>query len=157
MQYTHTYKSPLGKILLATDDEGLTGLWFEGQKYFANNLDAEHEEKLTPVLEHVSLWLDEYFTGKNPNFTHSLHMLGTNFQVRVWQALLEIPYGHTITYGELAQKLSTSPRAIGGAVAHNNISIIVPCHRVVGANGDLTGYAGGIDRKQKLLALEKAL
>ena len=157
MQYTHTYKSPLGKILLATDDEGLTGLWFEGQKYFANNLDAEHEEKLTPVLEHVALWLDEYFAGKNPNFTPSLHITGTDFQVKVYKALLEIPYGQTITYGKLAQKLSTSPRAIGGAVALNNISIIVPCHRIVGANGNLTGYAGGIDRKQKLLALEKAL
>ena len=157
MQYTHTYKSPLGKILLATDDEGLTGLWFEGQKYFANNLDAEHEEKLTPVLEHVALWLDEYFAGKNPNFTPSLHITGTDFQVKVYKTLLQIPYGHTITYSELADKLSTSPRAIGGAVALNSISIIIPCHRVVGSNGNLTGYAGGIDRKQKLLALEKAL
>ena len=157
MHYTHYYESSLGKILLAADDEGLTGLWFNGQKNFARGLDAEHKEKLTPILDNAALWLDEYFTGKNPNFIPKLHITETDFQVKVYKTLLQIPYGHTITYSELADKLSTSPRAIGGAVALNSISIIIPCHRVVGSNGNLTGYAGGIDRKQKLLALEKAL
>ena len=149
MQYISYYHSPIGNILLASDNIGLTGLWFENQKYYAYNLDQEHQEKELPIFEQTKKWLDIYFSGKEPNFTPSLHMVGTPFQTTVWKILQQIPYGKTITYGEIAYK------AIGGAVGHNGISIIIPCHRVVGTNGSLTGYAGGIDRKIKLLSLEK--
>ena len=164
MQYTGKYKSPLGNILLAADEKGLTGLWFEGQKYFARCLDKEHEEKKLPVFRDAKRWLDTYFTGKEPNFKLPLHFTGTSFQNEVWEILYSIPYGKTITYGEIARLLTQkkglaqmSAQAVGGAVGHNEISIIVPCHRVVGASGSLTGYAGGIDRKIKLLKLEGAL
>lgn len=163
MQYISHYQSPLGDILLAADEIGLTGLWFEGQKYFALYLDKEHEEKELPVFEQAKRWLDVYFSGKEPDFTVPLHFTGTDFQNEVWEILYSIPYGQTMTYGEIARKLATkrgisrmSAQAVGGAVGHNEISIIVPCHRVVGTNGSLTGYAGGIDKKVKLLTLEKA-
>lgn len=163
MQYTSHYRSPIGNILLAADEIGLTGLWFEGQKYFALYLDKEHIEKEIPVLEEAKKWLDIYFTGKNPEFTIPLHFTGTDFQKEVWEILCSIPYGQTTTYGAIAKQLATkkgkshmSAQAVGGAVGHNEISIIVPCHRVVGSNGSLTGYAGGIDKKIKLLELEKA-
>ncbi|MDI9212236.1 methylated-DNA--[protein]-cysteine S-methyltransferase [Clostridioides difficile] len=162
MQYISYYHSPIGNILLASDNIGLTGLWFENQKYYAYNLDQEHQEKELPIFEQTKKWLDIYFSGKEPNFTPSLHMVGTPFQITVWKILQQIPYGKTITYGEIAYKVAQqkgiskmSAQAIGGAVGHNGISIIVPCHRVVGTNGSLTGYAGGIDRKIKLLSLEK--
>ncbi|OUQ20104.1 6-O-methylguanine DNA methyltransferase [Lachnoclostridium sp. An14] len=162
MQYISHYSSPLGDILLAADQEGLTGLWFEGQKYFALYLDKEHEEKELPVFETAKQWLDLYFSGKNPKFQVPLHFTGTPFQNEVWEILSAIPYGQTTTYGEIAKKLAArrglphmSAQAVGGAVGHNEISIIVPCHRVVGTNGSLTGYAGGIDRKVKLLTLEQ--
>ena len=163
MQYTSHYQSPLGAILLAADDAGLTGLWFEGQKYFALYLDKEHEEKEIPVLKKAKSWLDIYFSGKEPDFDVPLHFTGTEFQNEVWKILSSIPYGRTMTYGEIAKQLAAkkglprmSAQAVGGAVGHNEISIIVPCHRVVGTNGSLTGYAGGIDKKIKLLTLEKA-
>ncbi len=163
MQYTSRYQSPLGGIFLASDELGLTGLWFEGQKYFALYLDREHEEKELPLFDLVKSWLDIYFSGQNPNFTVPLHFTGTDFQREVWEILCEIPYGKTMTYGEIAIRLAEqrgvkhmSAQAVGGAVGHNAISIIVPCHRVVGARGSLTGYAGGIDKKKMLLALEKA-
>lgn len=163
MQYTSHYQSPVGAILLAADDTGLTGLWFEGQKYFALCLDKEHEEKELPLFEKAKSWLDIYFSGKEPDFSVPLHFIGTEFQKEVWKILCSIPYGHTLTYGEIAKCLAAkrgvphmSAQAVGGAVGHNKISIIVPCHRVVGVNGSLTGYAGGIDKKMKLLALEKA-
>ena len=162
MQYISHYSSPLGDILLAADQEGLTGLWFEGQKYFALYLDKEHEEKELPVFESAKEWLDLYFSGKNPKLQVPLHFTGTPFQNEVWEILSAIPYGQTTTYGEIAKKLAArrglphmSAQAVGGAVGHNEISIIVPCHRVVGTNGSLTGYAGGIDRKVKLLTLEQ--
>ncbi|MDE6639194.1 MAG: methylated-DNA--[protein]-cysteine S-methyltransferase [Acetatifactor sp.] len=161
MQHTVTYQSPLGKILLAADNIGLTGLWFEGQKYYACGLDREHDEKKVPVFEEVRHWLDIYFSGKEPDFMPTIHMTGTTFQIEVWGILRRIPYGETVTYGEIAKKLARerglsemSARAVGGAVGHNPVSVIVPCHRVVGAGGSLTGYAGGIDRKIKLLMLE---
>lgn len=164
MQYISKYKSPLGNILLAADDKGLTGLWFEGQKYFALCLDKEHEEKELPIFRATKQWLDTYFIGKEPDFTLPLHFTGTSFQNEVWQILYSIPYGKTITYGEIARLLAQkqglaqmSAQAVGGAVGHNKISIIVPCHRVVGSSGNLTGYAGGIDKKIKLLKLEGAL
>lgn len=163
MQYINHYKSPIGDILLAADDIGLTGLWFEGQKYFAFSLDKDYEEKELPLFGEVKFWLDVYFTGKEPDFTVPLHIRGTDFQKAVWKILCSIPYGETMTYGVIAKQLAAhkglmhmSAQAVGGAVGHNAISIIVPCHRVVGANGSLTGYAGGIDKKVKLLTLEKA-
>ena len=162
MQYISHYHSPLGNILLAADQIGLTGLWFEGQKYFALYLDKEHEEKEVPVLQQTKKWLDIYFSGKEPDFKLPLHFTGTDFQNEVWEILSAIPYGQTTTYGEIAKQIAAkrglarmSAQAVGGAVGHNEISIIVPCHRVVGSNGSLTGYAGGIDKKVKLLTLEK--
>ena len=162
MQYISHYQSPLGGILLAADDTGLTSLWFEGQKYFALYLDKEHEEKEIPLFNEAKHWLDIYFFGNEPDFTLPLHFTGTEFQNEVWEILYSIPYGKTMTYGEIAGQIAArrgishmSAQAVGGAVGHNEISIIVPCHRVVGANGSLTGYAGGIEKKIALLELEK--
>ena len=144
MVYTCTYPSPLGNILLAADEVGLTGLWFEGQKYFANTLPKETVSQEIPVL-----------------ITPALHPAGSTFRQAVWQILLQIPYGQTMTYGEIAKKMTQmhdaphmSAQAVGGAVGHNEVSIIIPCHRVVGTNGSLTGYAGGIEKKVALLKLE---
>ncbi len=163
MQYISHYSSPLGTILLAADEIGLTGLWFEGQKYFALYLDKEHEEKELPVLKQAKTWLDIYFSGREPDFKVPLHFTGTDFQNEVWEILYSIPYGQTTTYGEIAKRLAASrglkrmsAQAVGGAVGRNEISIIVPCHRVVGSSGSLTGYAGGIDKKIELLKLEGA-
>lgn len=163
MQFTSSYQSPIGKILLAAEEAGLTGLWFEGQKYFALRLDAEHEERETPILAKAKKWLDIYFSGKQPEFAVPLRFAGTPFQNEVWKFLLSIPYGKTMTYGEIARKIAArkglarmSAQAAGGAVGRNEISIIIPCHRVVGTNGSLTGYAGGIEKKIKLLLLEGA-
>ena len=163
MHYINHYHSPLGTILLAANDTGLTGLWFEGQKYFAQGLDKETEEKEFSVFQTVRRWLDVYFSGQAPDFQVPLHFQGTTFQKEVWKILLSIPYGETTTYGAIAKQLAAkrglphlSAQAVGSAVGHNKISIIVPCHRVIGADGSLTGYAGGIWRKEKLLALEQA-
>ena len=161
MDYIHHYISPLGGITLASDGTALTGLWFDGQKYFAAHLSSDHEEKALPVFEQTEHWLDIYFTGKAPDFTPPLQMRATPFRKAVWDILLTIPYGQTMTYGEIADRIAKqkglsrmSAQAVGGAVGHNLISLIIPCHRVVGSNGSLTGYAGGIDRKMKLLSLE---
>lgn len=163
MQYTTFYESPIGRMLLAADDAGLIGLWFEGQKYFARCLGRETEEKEMPVFAEAKRWLDIYFSGKEPDFTPPLHFIGTDFQKEVWDILCTIPYGQTMTYGAIADQLAKkrglsrmSAQAVGGAVGHNNLSIIVPCHRVVGSDGSLTGYAGGIERKAFLLNLENA-
>ena len=163
MIHTAHYDSPLGKILLAADEEGLTGLWFVGQKYFAYRLGAETAEGETPALAAAQHWLDTYFSGSEPDFTPPLHPIGSVFQRAVWDALLRIPYGKTTTYGALARgvaarlgRASMSAQAVGGAVGHNPVSLIIPCHRVVGADGSLTGYAGGIDKKVRLLKLEGA-
>lgn len=162
MQNTSHYHSPMGELFLAADDVGLTGLWFHGSKYYAEHLDSEHEEKHTPILEQAKDWLATYFSGRDPRFLPPIHLIGTPFQHSVWDILLKIPYGKTITYGQIAKEiaeqrglLKMSAQAVGGAVGHNPISIIVPCHRVVGAKGNLTGYAGGLDKKMQLLALEK--
>lgn len=160
---TCKYKSPIGDIFLAADEMGLTGLWLEGQKYFANTFSEENEvlSQETPILTETKKWLDVYFSGKEPKFTPPLHPTGSAFRQQVWQILLEIPYGQTMTYGEIARRIGAlknisrmSAQAVGGAVGHNKISIIIPCHRVVGTNGSLTGYAGGIDKKIALLELE---
>ena len=156
------YDSPLGGVLLAADNAGLTGLWFNGAKYFAANLPEAREEKRTPILDETARWLDLYFRGMQPDFVPPLHPIGSAFQQSVWEILLQIPYGHTTTYGEIARQIAQkqgisrmSAQAVGGAVGHNPISILIPCHRVVGANGRLTGYAGGIEKKIQLLTLEK--
>ena len=161
MTYVQHYDSPLGVILLAADEIGLTGMWFDGQKYFARDLSAERVEQNTPILSEAKRWLDIYFAGREPDFMPPLHPIGSAFRRSVWNILLEIPYGQTTTYGEIARRLAArrglprmSAQAVGGAVGRNEISILIPCHRVVGANGSLTGYAGGIDKKVKLLELE---
>ncbi len=163
MQYTCKYVSPLGSITIAGDEYGLTGLWFDGQKYFAATLPAEHEEQMLPIFRETSEWLDCYFNGRDPGFTPTLRPTGTPFRLEVWNILCRIPYGETVTYKEIAEEVayahgteSMSAQAVGGAVGHNPISIIIPCHRVVGRDGSLTGYAGGITRKTRLLALEHA-
>ena len=153
---TH-YASPLGPILLAADETGLTGLWFEAQKYFPSFSGVEYQEKETPVLTETVRWLDVYFSGKDPGFLPPLHPQGSPFRQTVWDILLTIPRGQTMTYGEIARRLGVrSAQAVGGAGGHNPISILIPCHRVVGSDGSLTGYAGGFDRKTRLLQLEGA-
>ena len=161
MVYTCKYKSLIGDILLAADEIGLTGLWFEGQKYFANTLPEDYVPQETKILTEAKKWLDVYFSGEEPKFTPPLHPTSSVFRQEVWKILLQIPYGQTITYGEIARRIAVmkntshmSAQAVGGAVGHNEISIIIPCHRVVGTNGSLTGYAGGIDKKISLLKLE---
>ena len=161
MQYTAAYQSSVGDVLLAADETGLTGLWFEGEKFYALSLDPEHEERETPIFAITRRWLDIYFSGHEPDFMPPVHMIGSEFRRCVWELLLRIPYGTTITYGDLARQVARrrglrrmSAQAVGGAVGHNEISIIVPCHRVVGTNGSLTGYAGGVDKKRRLLELE---
>ena len=161
MDYTHHYDSPLGGITLASDGGALTGLWFDGQKYFADCLADEHVEKRLPVFEQADRWLDLYFSGKAPGFTPPLSMRTTEFRKAIWEIMLSIPFGETMTYGEIAAQLAKqkglkkmSAQAVGGAVGHNAISLIIPCHRVVGANGSLTGYAGGIFKKARLLEME---
>ena len=162
MLYQTYYHSPIGKILLVSDECHLIGLWLEGQKYFASTIRRqERKSELTPVLKQTEEWLDDYFQGKNPN-SKMLPLLpnGSEFQKSVWNILGTIPYGSTMTYGDIAKLLSqhrnskVSAQAVGNAVGHNPISIIIPCHRVVGKDGNLTGYAGGIDKKIKLLELE---
>ena len=161
MVYTCMYASPIGNILLASDEIGLIGLWFEGEKYYADILPEHTISQKTEILEKTIQWLDIYFSGKEPTFTPPLHPLGLPFRKMVWDILLQIPYGKTITYGQIAHNIAEtkkmqrmSAQAVGGAVGHNEISIIIPCHRVVGANGNLTGYAGGLEKKIALLELE---
>ena len=163
MEYIAHYDSPLGGITLASDGDALIGLWFDGQKYYADALDTDHEEKELPIFEQTKKWLDIYFSGKSPDFTPPLNMKTTEFRKAVWEVMLTIPYGKTMTYGEIAEQIAKrngikrmSAQAVGGAVGHNSISLIIPCHRVVGTDGSLTGYAGGIQNKEKLLEMEGA-
>lgn len=163
MTYTYHYQSPLGDITLSSNGIELTGLWFDGQKYFGNTLPKEYEEKTLPVFEKSVCWLDIYFSGKAPDFTPPLCMQATPFRKAIREIMMAIPFGKTMTYGEIADKIAKqkgiskmSAQAVGSAVGHNSISLIIPCHRVVGTNGNLTGYAGGIDKKILLLNLEKA-
>ena len=146
---------------MASDGQSLTGLWFDGQKYFADNLPEEHIKRQLPVFMQAAEWLDVYFSGKAPNFTPPLSMEGISpFRKRVWEIMLEIPFGQVSTYGQIAKRIAVetgkkvSAQAVGGAVGHNSISLIIPCHRVVGTNGSITGYAGGIDKKLALLKME---
>ena len=163
MQYTQFYDSPLGKIVLACDDAGLTGLWFEGGPGGERLPNEIYEEAPHPHHAAASRWLDDYFERKDPGFLPPLHLLGTPFQCDVWEELLKIPYGKTKSYGEIAAAVAgkrgaaqMSAQAVGGAAGRNRIGIIVPCHRVIGADGNLTGYSGGLERKIVLLALEGA-
>lgn len=146
---------------MASDGQSLTGLWFDGQKYFADNLPEEHIKRQLPVFMQAAEWLDVYFSGKAPNFTPPLSMEGISpFRKRVWEIMLGIPFGQVSTYGQIAKQIAAetgrnvSAQAVGGAVGHNSISLIIPCHRVVGTNGSITGYAGGIDKKLALLKME---
>ena len=146
---------------MASDGSHLIGLWFDGQKYFADTLQNPVQEESLPIFKDTCRWLDMYFSGKKPSFTPPIQMRTTPFRKQVWEILLQIPYGHTMTYGEISDKIAKekgikkmSAQAVGGAVEHNSISLIIPCHRVVGANGKLTGYAGGLDKKIYLLKRE---
>lgn len=159
--YRCTVSSPLGLLTLASDGESLTGLWLPEQKYFAAGLEADVEEfPDLPIFRQTREWLSAYFAGTALPPMPLLRPRGTAFRKQVWEFLKEIPYGETVTYGDLAARLREqgqpgSPRAVGGAVGHNPISILIPCHRVLGAGGRLTGYAGGINAKEALLILEK--
>jgi len=157
--YFTTIPSPLGELTLAGDGDALCGLWLAGQKYFGGGIlgQAVREDGL-PAFAAAGQWLERYFRGERPSPGELLlRPAGGAFRQAVWRALLRIPYGQVATYGGIARELGDpSPRAVGGAVAHNPISIIIPCHRVVGSGGRLTGYAGGIPAKKKLLALEGA-
>lgn len=165
------YDSPIGRITLASDGESLIGLWIEGQKYELGHLEKElKKEGLTvadiprrdlPVFKETCRWLDLYFQGKDPGFTPKLNPGGSAFRRLIGEIMLEIPFGQLMTYGEIAKeaarrmkKETMSSQAVGGAVGHNPISIMIPCHRVVGTNGSLTGYAGGVDKKVFLLKNE---
>lgn len=163
MYYSAIYPSPVGMITLASDGNNLVGLWMEKQKYHCDTIPEKmvFKEDL-PVFDAARKWLDRYFTGENPSVSMlPLALIGSEFRQAVWGILCEIPYGEVITYGDIAKRMavkrnkaSMSSQAVGGAVGHNPISIIIPCHRVVGSNGSLTGYSGGIGTKMKLLALE---
>ena len=161
MFYTFRYRSPLGSIILAGDGEALTGLWFDGQKYVPRRIISESTEAELPVFTQTVKWLDIYFSGIAPDFTPPIRLNTTPFRRAVYEILLTIQFGQTMTYGGIADIIAEqkgiarmSARAVGGAVGHNPIAIIIPCHRVIGADGSLTGYAGGLDRKIKLLEYE---
>lgn len=162
MDYIYRYDSPLGSITMAGSETALSGLWFDRQRYFAATLSVDFMEHDLPVFQETRRWLDLYFSGVVPGFIPPLQPRGTAFRRQVWNTLLTIPYGRTITYGELADRIARqaglsrmSARAVGNAVGHNPVSLIIPCHRVVGAGGRLTGYAGGIDKKAWLLQMEQ--
>lgn len=161
MEYRLHLPSPLGGFTLASDGEALTGLWFDGQKHFGAGLSGDAREQRLPVFAETERWLKLYFTGAEPDFTPPLRLIGTAFQREVWELLRQIPYGETVSYGALAARIAErrglarfSAQAVGGAVGRNPISILVPCHRVLGADGSLTGYAGGLEKKAALLGLE---
>jgi len=163
MIYTDTYTSPLGNITLTATKTALTGLWFEGEAYYSRVFEKIEvcPRRDLPIFAQTRNWLDTYFQGSNPEFTPPLKLEGTSFRQSVWEILKTIPYGQTMTYGEIASIIAAqrqiphmSAQAVGGAVGHNPISIILPCHRVIGTDGSLTGYAGGLNRKAALLQLE---
>lgn len=163
MQYIHYYNSPIGLIIISADDIGLTGIWFEGQKYCEKYLEKEYIYMKTDVLQSTIDWLDTYFSGDQPTSAIPMHIMGSDFEKTVWKILKDIPYGYTKTYGEIAREIAEekgivrmSAQAVGGAVGRNRFAILIPCHRVLGAKGELTGYAAGIERKNYLLELEKA-
>ncbi|MBO7542137.1 MAG: methylated-DNA--[protein]-cysteine S-methyltransferase [Bacteroidales bacterium] len=164
MLYASHYDSPLGGITMASDGEALVGLWFDGQRHFAETLSEKATEYPDlPIFAQTRRWLEIYFSGRKPDFTPNLRVQSSDFRKHVWQLLLEIPYGHTATYGEIARAIARenglermSAQAVGNAVGHNPIALIIPCHRVLGSDGSLTGYAAGTDKKAFLLDLEKS-
>ena len=165
MFYKTVYNSPLGDLTLASDGTNLIGVWLTGQKYFPSSVDSEMvENDSLEIFRDTKIWLDKYFKGEKPQIGElPLAPVGNKFRQSVWKILCEIPYGEVTTYGKIAARIAQqrglkrmSAQAVGGAVGHNPVSIIIPCHRVVGTNGSLTGYAGGIDIKVKLLKHEKA-
>ncbi len=160
--YKTTYQSPIGRITLTSDGESITGLWLPNHQDIEAHYDDKLIEQEQPVFEQAICWLDSYFSGNKPEIDFPLKARGTSFRETVWKILLEIPYGKTVTYSDIARKVALergkakmSSQAVGGAVGSNPISIIIPCHRVVGKDGSLTGYGGGIDTKIELLKLEK--
>lgn len=161
MLYVSQYNSPLGGITIVCDENSLIGIWFDGQKYFMSGISGERRFARTPISDRVIGWLDAYFAGENPPVSFPLAPEGTDFRRLVWGELMKIKYGATESYGEIAKRLAAekganvSARAVGTAVGHNPISIIVPCHRVIAADGGLAGYAAGIDKKAWLLKFEK--
>ena len=162
MLYSAHYQSPIGRLLLTAEDGTLTGLWIEGQKYYPSDMYDKCSHDRTPILIQAEQWLDRYFLGQHPSPEElSLTPAGSSFRRLVWDILLEIPYGEVMTYGQISKEAALrldvsgmSPQAVGGAVGHNPLSIIIPCHRVIGAGGSLTGYAGGVERKLWLLRHE---
>lgn len=163
MAYKKSYESPFGEMIMASDGIALTALAFQGQKYYEKAVPADAEEVKLPIFDCTREWLDVYFSGQIPTFTPTIATRGTIFQEEVWEILKRIPYGQVVSYGEIAATIAEgrglkrmSAQAVGGAVGRNPISIIIPCHRVVGTNGHLTGYAGGLDKKEELLKLERA-
>ena len=152
MTFMQRCDTPLGGVLLVSDGDALTGLYFDGQKHRPA---IEGTEAELPVFTETRRWLAAFFAGRKPDFLPKIRLCGTPFQRAVWEALLRVPYGETVSYEALAEKLHTGARAVGGAVGKNPVSLIVPCHRVVGKDGALTGYAGGLERKKALLALER--
>lgn len=164
MDYLWHYDSPLGGMTMASDGHALVGLWFDRQRYFGAGSDTIMEPGRLPVFKDTCRWLDVYFAGGVPDFVPSLALHGTPFRKAVWDVLLTIPYGKTMTYGEIAALIAgqrgqqrLSAQAVGGAVGHNPVALIVPCHRVIGADGSLTGYAAGLDKKRFLLQLEQII
>ena len=164
MEYIMNYSSPLGHITLSSDGEALTGLWFDTQRDPADFVSADYEENELSIFDDARRWLDDYFAGRDPGKAPAFRCSGTGFRMRVWEILQTIPYGTTMTYGEIASVIAEergigrmSAQAVGGAVGSNPISIIVPCHRVIGSDGSLTGYGGGLDLKRKLLEIEGIL
>lgn len=163
MCYQTTYDSLLGKMVLTSDGDNLTGAWFDSGRIPAGHLSfRQYKEKRLPLFDAAESWFESYFKGETPNFTPPLQLSGTPFQMAVWEILTHIPYGKTVTYKEVAEKMARgrevsgmSARAVGNAIGHNPILIIVPCHRVIGCDGKLTGYAGGIEKKRALLAIEQ--
>jgi len=160
-QFIDTVASPLGDLTLGSDGESLTGLWLDDQKYFMAGVGGVEQASGLAIFQETREWLARYFEGRDPGLIPAVNPQGSDFRRRVWELLVEIPYGKLATYGELAQRIAAekgipkmSSRAVGGAVGHNPVSIIIPCHRVVGSNGSLTGYGGGIARKIALLKLE---
>ena len=163
MEYKCSYTSPLGELLLVANDEFLTGILIKGSKFFPQSRDMELSESEPEIIQRTKMWLDIYFDGKEPDFTIPIKMEGTAFQKEVWEILLTIPYGRVTSYGEIASLIAKrrginrmSARAVGAAAGKNKILILIPCHRVIGENSKLTGFAGGIDKKELLLEIEKA-
>lgn len=163
MTYTSDYSSPLGLLALRSDGSSLTGLWFIGQKHFPPRLPPPDKVSARlPLFREVRKWLDCYFQGKVPELMPAIRLEGTPFRMKVWETLRQIPYGETVTYKDIAQELAQkaqtsalSAQAVGGAVGHNPVSILVPCHRVIGSDGSLKGYAAGLDKKRWLLEMEQ--